>query len=221
MIKAVIFDFDGTIIDTESAWFDIYRTVLMRDHHFELPLNEFVKIVGTTDGDLFDFIDQSVTHPLDRNLFKEKVKAEFLKIKNDLLPRAGFLDILQCLHNSDIQLALASSSTRDWVVGFLDQHSLTEYFPIIFTAEDVDEVKPNPALYIKTLDALGVEPDEAIAVEDSANGSLAAIRAGINCLIIPNDITKSLSFHKKSKLIESYADFNLVQYLKKATWKQI
>ena len=220
MIKAVIFDFDGTIIDTETPWFDIYRTVLKEDYDFDLSLVEFVKIIGTTNETLYDFIDQSLESPMDRQLFKEKTHANYLQIKHDLPLRDGFLDILHSIRNSDVQLALASSSNRDWVVGFLDKYELTDYFPIIHTAEDVEEVKPNPALYLKTLEALGVEADEAIAVEDSVNGSLAAIRAGINCLIIPNDVTKSLTFDEKTILIDTYADFDLVRYLKKESWKR-
>lgn len=218
MIKAVIFDFDGTIIDTESAWFDIYRALLKEEHDFDLTLEEFVKIVGTTDGALFDFIDESLEAPLDRALFKEKVQSQFVKIRNQLMPREGFLDILESIKNSGVQLALASSSRRDWIVGFLEEHGLMDYFPIILSADDVEEVKPNPALYIKTLEALGIEPEEAIAVEDSDNGSLAAIRAGINCIIIPNEITKALSFHEKGRLLNSYADFDLGVYLKKEAW---
>lgn len=220
MIKAVIFDFDGTIIDTETPWFDIYRAILKDDYRFDLTLEEFVKIVGTSDRALFDFIDQSLSAPMDRGLFKEKARIQYEHVKNELTLRDGFLDLLQQLKDSDVKLALASSSRRKWVVDFLTKFDLLDYFPVIRTAEDVEEVKPNPALYIQTLEALQIEPEEAIAVEDSVNGSLAAIRAGINCLIIPNDVTKSLTFHEKAKLLNSYADFDLVKYMKKETWKQ-
>ncbi|MCR2821698.1 HAD family hydrolase [Lederbergia panacisoli] len=218
MIKAVIFDFDGTIIDTETPWFEIYRTVLKEDYDFDLTLEEFVKIVGTTNDTLFEFIDESLGSPMDRNLFKEKTRTYYAKIKDDLPLREGFLDILQRIQDNGLKLAIASSSHREWIVGFLDKYGLTDYFPIIRSAEDVEEVKPNPALYIKTLEALGIEPDEAVAVEDSVNGSLAAIRAGINCLIIPNDVTKSLTFDKNAKLIQSYAEFDCDHYLRKDTW---
>ncbi len=108
MIKAVIFDFDGTIIDTETAWFEIYRTLLKEDHQFDLTLEEFVKIVGTTNETLFDFIDQSLESPLDRNGFTEKAREHFLKIKDGLVLRDGFLEILESIKDSGVQLALAS-----------------------------------------------------------------------------------------------------------------
>ncbi|MCJ8008323.1 HAD family hydrolase [Lederbergia wuyishanensis] len=218
MIKAVIFDFDGTIIDTETPWFEIYQTVLKDDYHFDLTLEEFVKIVGTTNDTLFDKIDQTLKEPMDRLLFKERTHEHYLKIKDDLPLRDGFLETLQRIQENGIKLAIASSSHREWIVGFLEKYNLTEYFPIICSAEDVEEVKPNPALYIKAIEALGIEPDEAVAVEDSVNGSLAAIRAGINCLIIPNDVTKSLTFHENAKLIQSYAEFDCDHYLRKDTW---
>lgn len=220
MIKAVIFDFDGTIIDTESAVFEAYRGLLMEEYQYDLSLEKFVQIVGTTDGALFDLIDETLENPIDRTLFAEKVSLQLTKVKGQLVLREGFFDTLKSLKEQGIQLALASSSKREWVVWFLERHKLTEYFPIIFTAENVDEVKPNPALYIKTLEALGLDQDEVVAVEDSVNGSLAAIRAGINCLIIPNEVTKALKFHEESHIIESYADFDLGHYLKKETWKR-
>jgi len=219
LIKAVIFDFDGTIIDTETPWFEIYRTVLKEDYNFDLALEEFVKIVGTTNGTLFDFIDQSLDSPMDRRLFKEKTHSYYLNIKNDLPLRDGFLETLHRIKDNGLKLAIASSSHREWIVGFLDKYELTDYFPIIRSSEDVEEVKPNPDLYIKTIEALGIEPHEAVAVEDSVNGSLAAIRAGINCLIIPNDVTKTLTFHENAKLIQSYTEFDCNHFLRKDTWK--
>ncbi|WP_025784028.1 HAD family phosphatase [Sporosarcina sp. D27] len=208
MKKAVIFDFDGTIIDTESAWFDIYQEILKEQHGFNLTLEEFVKVVGSTDGALFDFIDKSLDVPVDRTVFHDQVNTRFETIREQLALREGFLETVKQLKERGVLLAVASSSKRNWVEGFLAQYGLLEYFPIIVSAEDVDEVKPNPAIYEVTLERLGVTPDEAIAVEDSYNGSIAAISAGVHCLIIPNDVTRSLSFHEKGQLIESFCDFD-------------
>lgn len=206
--KAVIFDFDGTIIDTESAWFDIYQEILKEKHGFDLTLEEFVKIVGSTDGALFDFIDESLEVPLDRTEFHDQVNDRFETIREQLVVREGFLETANQLKKRGILMAVASSSDRSWIEGFLNQYGLMEYFQLVISADDVSEVKPNPEIYEVTLKRLGVTADEAIAIEDSYNGSIAAISAGIHTLIIPNDVTRSLSFHEKGQLIESFADFD-------------
>lgn len=206
--KAVIFDFDGTIIDTESAWFDIYQQILKERHGFDLTLDEFVKVVGSTDGKLFDRIEETLGFTLDRAEFHELVNARFEIIREQLTLRDGFLETAKQLEARGIAMAVASSSTREWIEGFLTKYGLISYFPIIVSADDVETVKPDPAIYLTALDRLGVTADEAIAVEDSYNGSIAAISAGIHCLIIPNDVTRSLSFHEKGQLMESFADFD-------------
>ena len=99
------------------------------------------------------------------------------------------------LQEKGIRMAVASSSDRNWIEGFLKQYGLLHYFPIIVSSDDVEEVKPNPEIYNVVLRKLGITAEEAIAVEDSYNGSIASISAGIHTLIIPNDVTRSLSFH--------------------------
>lgn len=220
LIKAVIFDFDGTIINTEAAVFETYKKFLREEYRYDLSLKEFSMIVGTTDDVLLNIVDETLETPIDRKHFAQNVKEELYRAREDLVLRTGFLDVLKKIQAQDVQLALASSSGRIWIDDFLEKHQLKEYFPIIHTADDVDEVKPHPALYTKSVEALGLDKEDVFAVEDSANGSLAAVRAGLNCLVIPNSITAGSTFHENTQIINSYDEFDLSHYLKKAAWKK-
>lgn len=211
IIKAVIFDFDGTIIDTETIWFEVYQEILNETFQMELPLEEFAKGIGTTDEEFFQYIENQTGMKIDRQNIEELATERFLAKKGILAVREGVKEKLDEAKELGLKIGLASSSTREWVEGFLRQFNLWEYFSVIKTKEDVTKVKPDPALYIKALAELEVEPQEALAIEDSLNGALAAIEAGMECIVIPNQVTSFLTFHEKAIRSETFFDFSFEQ----------
>ncbi|KLT15391.1 HAD family hydrolase [Neobacillus vireti] len=210
-MKAVIFDFDGTIIDTESIWFEVYQEILKETYQMELPLEEFAKSIGTTDEQFFQYIENQTGKKIDQQDLEKLATERFLAKKGILAVREGVKEKLSEAKVLGYKIGLASSSSREWVEGFLRQFDLWDYFSVIKTKEDVVNVKPDPALYIKTLEALQVEPEEALAIEDSLNGALAAIEAGITCIVIPNQVTAFLNFHEKAIRSETFFDFSFEQ----------
>jgi putative hydrolase of the HAD superfamily len=212
-IKAVIFDFDGTIIDTETIWFQAYKEVLLEEFGIKLPLEEFAKIIGTTNEVLFQYIENQVEIKVDPHLIHKLTDQRFLEKKGILDVREGVRKKLIEAKQLGLKIGLASSSSREWVEGFLRQFELWNYFSVIKTKEDVIKVKPDPALYLKALEDLEVEPQEALAIEDSANGVLSAVEAGLKCIVIPNQVTALLNFHEKSIRSESFLDIDFKTYL--------
>lgn len=208
MIKAVIFDFDGTLVDTESIWYQVYKEILFEEYSLELPLEQFSKCIGTTDEVLYAYIQEGTGKKVDRNKLEEAVKQRFFGQKEMLEVREGVLEKIKEAEEQGLKIALASSSSREWVDGFLEQFKLKSYFSVIKTREDVEKVKPDPALYLKALQDLEVEPFEALAIEDSANGALAAISAGMYCAVIPNQVTAQLEFHEKAVRSEHFKDLS-------------
>lgn len=207
-LKAVIFDFDGTIIDTETIWFEVYKEVFKEKFDVELPLEEFVKVIGTTDEVMYQYIENQVGMKINPREINELANQRFLHKKGILEVREGVKEKLDEAKELGLKIGLASSSSREWVEGFLRQFDLWSYFSVIKTKEDVTKVKPNPALYIKALEELEVEPQEALAIEDSANGAMAAVEAGMKCIVIPNQVTAFLTFHEKTMRSESFIDFS-------------
>jgi putative hydrolase of the HAD superfamily len=212
-IKAVIFDFDGTIIDTETIWYQVFEELLKEKFNIELPLEEFAKSIGTTDEGFFQYLEAQTGMKVDSKKINKLAHERFLEKKGILEVREGVVEKLEEARELRLMIGLASSSSREWVEGFLRQFQLWDYFSVIKTREDVVKVKPDPALYLKALEELQVEPQEALAIEDSLNGALAAIEAGMRCIVIPNQVTSFLTFHEKTIRSESFVDFSLKQII--------
>jgi beta-phosphoglucomutase-like phosphatase (HAD superfamily) len=105
-----------------------------------------------------------------------------------------------------LKVGLASSSSCSWVNGHLERLGLRNYFDILRASDDVQCTKPDPDLYLAALGALGVRVDQAFAIEDSPNGALAAKRAGLFCVAVPNELTRRLSLDHADLRLESLTD---------------
>lgn len=216
MIKALIFDFDGLILDTESHEYMVLQEIF-KEHGTDLPLSVWGKVIGTQAG--FDPIahleketgkplDRDALHQLRRDRFNERIKKEG--------PLPGVTNYLEAAKDLGLKIGLASSSNYDWVSSHLKNLGLFDYFECIKTSDDVEKVKPDPALYFKAAECLGVDPGHALVFEDSANGAVAAKRAGMYCVVIPNQVTKSLEFGEIDHRLDSMAEMelsNLIQHL--------
>lgn len=123
--------------------------------------------------------------------------------------RPGVEAYLAAAKELGLKVGLASSSDFKWVSGHLKELGLFDEFEVIQTADDVEEVKPNPELYLKGAEHLGVEPSECLAFEDSVNGSIAPKRAGMKCVIVPNKVTSALLFEEYDHRLESMAEMEL------------
>jgi HAD superfamily hydrolase (TIGR01509 family) len=195
MIKALVFDFDGTILDTETPDFHCWRQ-LFEQHGCELEQGQWCKVVGT-GWDVFnpfDHLESKLGRAVDRDELFRAQKQIFHALVKQQAPMPGVEAVLATARQMGLQLAVASSSGRPWVQGHLERLGLIEYFPVIKTSEDVARVKPDPALYAEAVRALGVQPHEAVALEDSVNGVKAAKAAGLSCIAIPNSVTRDLDF---------------------------
>ena len=195
MIEGLIFDFDGLILDTETPSFQAWQEVYER-HGCELTLEEWADCIGRSQDafDPCDYLESRLGHPLDRpRVLADEQKAEAERIRQQqVLP--GVRETIEAASRRGLKLGVASSSDRKWVNGYLAHLGLRERFDAIRCVDDVERAKPDPDLYVAVLEALGLEPHQAIAFEDSPNGVLAAKRAGVFCVAVPNFLTKQLPF---------------------------
>jgi len=213
-IKALVFDFDGLIFDTEEpeylAWEAVYRS-----HGTKLEISEWLACVGTTQ-DAFDPIinlQARIDHPVEPDQVLSERENLFQKIIKTQTVMPGVEKYLVDARRLGLKLAVASSSSARWVCGNLEQLGLADAFDFICTSEDVDKVKPDPALYNCAIQRLGIQLTQAIAFEDSLNGLLAAKKAGLYCVAVPNSITKQLDFGLADIVLQSLEELSLTDLL--------
>jgi len=215
MIRAIVFDFDGLILDTEEpvyrSWLEVYEA-----HGEELPFERWVQIVGSTTTGFHP--QHHLEERLGRSLPKEVLDRRIgrrteLVLAQKLLP--GVVRHIDQAKALGLKLGVASSSTAEWVRGHLTRLGILDRFDCLRCRDDVANAKPEPDLYIAVLDCLGVSASEAIAIEDSPNGVMAAKRAGLRCVAIPNSITAKLDLSGADVLLSSLAEITLADLLKR------
>jgi putative hydrolase of the HAD superfamily len=219
VIKALIFDFDGLILDTESSivegWKEIYT-----EFGQEFPLQTWIReVIGTTDA-AFDpaaHLAAATSRSLDlraQQALHARVERYHLEQLRTLSAMPGIVDYLETARRLGLHLAVASSSGHAWVEGHLRQLGLLEFFDAILCREDVRQIKPDPELFLAALQALQVPAEQALVFEDSRNGVLAARRAGLRVVAIPNQITAQGTIDGASLLLASLAELSLEDLLK-------
>jgi len=215
MIRAIVFDFDGLILDTEEpvyrSWLEVYEA-----HGETLPFERWVQIVGSTNTEFHP--QRHLEERLGRPLSQEVVDGRIGRRTEMILAQQVLPGILQYIDDATalgLKLGVASSSTRDWVSGHLERLGILGRFDCVRCRDDVNSAKPAPDLYIAVLDCLGVSPSEAFAIEDSPNGVIAAKQAGMLCVAIPNSITAGLDLSKADLVLRSLSDLSLHDLLQR------
>jgi len=212
MIEGIIFDFDGLILDTETPEFDAWQE-FYAEHGVTLGLDAWADCIGQRAG-VFDPIAHlealcgrsvcgDALRAKHRERFHELVLAESL--------RPGVTQYLDDAEALGIPVAVASSATRDWVGGHLERLGIFERFRAVHTVEEVHHAKPQPDLFCLALKTLGVSAERAVVFEDSPNGVLAAKRAGVFAVAVPNRVTAPLQWGHADLVVHSLAELSFAQ----------
>ncbi len=216
-IKALIFDFDGLILDTETPEADVW-TEIYAEHGFDMPFDLWAEIIGGYGISNFNaaaHLNQLAGESLDVEALHNRHQAESRQRIASSPIRAGVLDYLTTAQHLNIRCGIASSSSHQWVDTHLARLGLIQHFEKIICSDDVapGRTKPNPDLFLKALDQLQVRANEAIVFEDSPNGVTAANRAGIFVVAVPNPLTARLPMVGENLKVHSLADLPLPDLL--------
>jgi HAD superfamily hydrolase (TIGR01509 family) len=209
LTRALIFDFDGLIIDSETPLFDIWSR-LYADHGQVLTLDEWQHALGTQGGfDPFAHLSTLLATTLDRDTLAAFVRDEHWRLcgEQPLLP--GIRDRIDEARALPLAIAIASSSASAWVHPWLERHDLMPLFDAVCTRDDVERVKPAPDLFLLAAERMNVEPAGCVVFEDSPNGLRAAHAAGMRAVAVPNHLTRGLPLPDPHLVLDSMADMTL------------
>lgn len=179
-VKAVIFDMDGVIFDTERVYLNLWSKVFEK-HGYKLNPEDYISVMGKGR----DVVKKTYIDIYGENLpieimYKEKDHLLYEAVKNNQVPvKKGVIELLKYLRESGIKVALATSAKKDRTYTQLEGADLVSMFDCIVTKEDVNLLKPNPDIFIKASEVLEVKPEECIVVEDSRAGIEAAYKGNM------------------------------------------
>jgi HAD superfamily hydrolase (TIGR01509 family) len=205
MIKAVFWDNDGVLVDTERLYFEATRRILS-GIGVELTTDQYIDLFLVDGRGAWHLAEAAGVAPGDIERLRaarNALYADFLRSGPPLMP--GVADALAALHRR-YTMGVVTSSLRDHFDLIHRQTGVLEYFDFVLASGDYARSKPDPAPYLRAIERTGLEPDECVAIEDSERGLEAATRAGIRCIVVPSGLTRAHSFAGAHRIVASAAE---------------
>jgi HAD superfamily hydrolase (TIGR01509 family) len=213
-LQALLFDFDGLILDTESSEFHSVG-LIFSEHGLVLDRSEWQGIIGTADHPHWtELLEQALGRPLeDRDAVIVRHREHHRVSVSAETVRPGVIDLLDEAAGAGVPAAVVSSSPASWVVGHLERLKLRDRFADVVTRDDLDgdrtRTKPAPDLYLLAAARVGAAPGACVVLEDSPNGVTAAVAAGMAVVAVPGPMTTGLDFSAADRVVSSLADVDL------------
>lgn len=210
-LRAVLFDFDGLIVDTESTGYLTWKEIFAQHGH-ELPVERYAQVVGTDFSTSYDprrDLESLTGLRFDWDAVELQRRERENTLRQTLTPLPGVLERLEEAASLGLPCAIASSSPRWWIDSWMQQLALGDRFVHFSTVDDTGKVKPDPSLFQHAAASLGMAADEVVIFEDSLNGLKAALAAEMRCVVAPGPMTRHLDFAGAWRQVESLAHVSL------------
>lgn len=206
-IRALLFDFDGVLVDTEWAIYEAWRRTF-ETHGHPLPLELYTRCIGS-DFDTWSpkaHLEQLTGNAFDWHDLDTRRQEEIRRELDDAGEMPGASALLDQLQAADVLCAVVSSSSHHWVDGWLERIGLLDRFATVVCRGDAPRIKPAPDLYLEAARRLQLDPSACLVIEDSLNGVKSALAAGMRVWAIPNRVTSCLDFSPAERVLASLDD---------------
>ena len=209
-LDAVVFDFDGLIVDTETAIYQAAAAAFAAHGH-DVSVEQWSSIVGLgdKDGAWYRALTADLGIDLDRDAFEIEYQKQDRSWRNRLPALPGVEALVLDLVDAGVPLAIASGSDVAWLELHLGRLGLLDHFPVLAGVDRVARQKPAPDAYLLACDELGADPARCVALEDSAHGVAAAKAAGLRVVAVPSSITRFTDLTAADLTVTSVEDVDL------------
>ena len=210
VFKAIIFDMDGVLIDSEPLFLKAINRQMAEES--VAPISEDENrdhLIGTTVEETWLGLKKLRDLPLSIAEYIERYEVLVEQVlKEELAAQPGVVELIRECQRRGLPKAVASSSLRSWVHLKLDSIGLQDVFEVVLGGDDVTRGKPEPDIYLLAAERLGLPPQECIAIEDSPVGIAAAVSAGTHTIAVRTESTKGLDTSKAHSVLDSLTEFD-------------
>lgn len=212
MLKAVIFDLDGTMVDTETLYSEAFSILLKTYGVTPKPYKHgLVHMVGVNTQDILKFLMGRYNFSGDIKTLTTKLRENYFQLiqNKKIKPAKGVKKLILLLKKNHLKLAVASGSSSRNINIILKNLSIENFFDAIVGADQVKHGKPHPEIYETTVTKLAISKNDCVVIEDTESGVKAAKSAGLKVVAVPNVFTKDQNFAKADTIVKSLSDITL------------
>jgi HAD superfamily hydrolase (TIGR01509 family) len=209
-VRALLLDFDGTMLETESSSYGAWRE-LLGEHGYDLTAETWAGAVGTIGGvDPVALLETHLGRPVDGAQLRARQARRHREMLAREALRPGVAQLTEEARARGLHTAIVTSASRRWVLEHLSRLEIAADWELIVAADgDPARAKPAPVLYREAVRELDVAPAEAVAIEDSPNGISAAKAAGLTCVAFPNPVTAPMDLGKADAVVDDLDGLDL------------
>ncbi len=206
--EAVLFDFDGTLVDTEWSIYEENCAIYAKEGQ-ELPLEKYAQCIGSSYDTWSPqtYLEELTGKTFDWETIREERNKKIRARLETQGLMEGALEALEFTKSRGLRMGVVSSSGHSWVDNWLEKLGIEHYFESVTCRGDAPRIKPAPDLFIKGAERMNLSPKKCLVLEDSRNGMLAALEAGMDVIAIPNRITKVSDFTEATIKLDSLNDY--------------
>jgi HAD superfamily hydrolase (TIGR01509 family) len=194
-LRAVLFDFDGILVDTEWAIYQAWCRCFEAEG-CDLPLSMYTRCIGSDFATWSPktYLEELTEKTFDWEVLDRERQKEIVHELSDEGVMDGVHELIDVLRTREISIGVVSSSSHHWVDGWLDQLEIRQHFAHVVCRGDAPRIKPAPDLWLEAARRFELPPAQCLAIEDSHNGLISAQEAGMPVWVVPNRVTSVLDF---------------------------